>query len=353
MSTVNKKIDSDEPDVIPLERMGTIDMDLSRLAANEMMKWALTNMSKEGDESGYLIRHGRRPVRDYGCSSHGVDEEDQFNYFEEAFPCLFPYGVGGIEGEREVRVEFSDHVRWALQYHDRRFRRHETFPFLAFGISQRRQALNSARVQMRRKDFDKDAHMMSTITLQKLDQASREEESHTSISDPAVQRLRKHIHATSGRVMGSDQSRYQLRSQIWSTSIVLGPPALWITINPTDLHDPIAQVFVGEDIDLDNFSGEMGPDANKRAQNIAADPYAAAKFFHFIIGVILTDLFGVHVTKYQVHSEMGVLGEVSAYFGTVESQGRGTLHLHLLIWLKNTPKCRSDDGHVEIIEFSG
>ena len=100
MSTVDEKIDSDEPDVIPLERMGTIDMDLSRLAANEMMKWALTNMSKEGDESGYLIRHGRRPVRDYGCSSHGVDEEDQFNYFEEAFPCLFPYGVGGIEGER-------------------------------------------------------------------------------------------------------------------------------------------------------------------------------------------------------------------------------------------------------------
>jgi hypothetical protein len=28
---------------------------------------------------------------------------------------------------------------------------------------------------------------------------------------------------------------------------------------------------------------------------------------------------------------------VSAYFGTVESQGRGTLHLHLLIWLYNTP----------------
>ena len=34
---------------------------------------------------------------------------------------------------------------------------------------------------------------------------------------------------------------------------------------------------------------------------------------------------------------MGVLGHVAAYFGLVESQGRGTLHLHLLMWLANTP----------------
>ncbi|CAF1690830.1 unnamed protein product, partial [Adineta ricciae] len=29
----------------------------------------------------------------------------------------------------------------------------------------------------------------------------------------------------------------------------------------------------------------------------------------------------------------GVLGPVKAYLGTVESQGRGSLHLYLLIWL--------------------
>jgi hypothetical protein len=302
-----------------------------------MMKWALSNLWKGGDEGGYVVRHGHRPVRDYGTSSNSQGEENQSNYFEEAFPCLFPYGVGGIESEREVNVDFLDHVRWALQYHDRRFRKHETFPFLAFGISQRRQALNSARVQMQRRDFERDSRLISTVTLQKLDNARREEEIHAPISDPAVRRLRKHTHATSGRVMGSDQSRYQLRSQIWSTSIIFGPPTLWITINPTDLHDPIAQVFAGENIDLDHFSPEIGPNTQKRAELIAADPYAAAKFFHFIIHVILKDLFGVNVTNYQVHSRMGVLGEVSAYFGTVESQGRGTLHLHLLLWLKHSP----------------
>jgi hypothetical protein len=80
--------------------------------------------------------------------------------------------------------------------------------------------------------------------------------------------------------MGSDQARYQLRSQIWSTSIYLNPPSLWITINPCDLHDPIAQVFCGEEINLDNFMATMGPPKEKRTQNIAGDPYGAAKFFH-------------------------------------------------------------------------
>ena len=49
----------------------------------------------------------------------------------------FPYGFGGIEAEREVTVPFTEHIQWALQYHDRRFRKHETFPFVAFGIGQR------------------------------------------------------------------------------------------------------------------------------------------------------------------------------------------------------------------------
>jgi Helitron helicase-like domain at N-terminus len=43
------------------------------------------------------------------------------------------------------------------------------------------------------------------------------------------------------------------------------------------------------------------------------------------------------VTPYQVYSRKGVFGRVAAYFGTVKSQGRGTLHLHLLVWLNGTP----------------
>ena len=311
---------------------------MSRLSANEMMMWALSNLWEKGQEGGYAVRHGRQPVRDFPDHHIGNEADpNQTNFFEKAFPCLFPYGFGGIEAEREVTVPLTEHIRWALQYHDRRFHKHETFPFVAFGIGQRRQALTSARIQMRRHNFEKDARVMSSITLSMLQQAQHEEEMHIPISSPAVCLLRKHIHGSSGRVMGSDQSRYQLRSQISSTSIMLNPPSLWITINPSDIHDPIAQVFAGEKINLDDLLALIGPDADKRAANIAADPYAAAKFFHFLIQTILETLFGVKVTNFQIKSRTGILGRVSAYFGTVESQGRGTLHLHLLVWLQDAP----------------
>jgi hypothetical protein len=337
--------------VIPLYVSGGIDTDLTKLTASEMMAWGLANLWKDSREGGYLVRHGRCPVNDFGCpneTAEGTDTDlDRPNLFEKAFPCLFPYGTGGIEADRLVPVDFRDHVRWALQYFDNRFRKHESFPFLAFGILQRRQALGSARVQMRRKNFDNDARIMSSITIEKLEQSCLEEERGLPISDPAVQLLRKHIHSGVGRVMGSDQSRYQLRSQIWSTAIYLGPPSLWITINPCDLHDPIAQVFAGENIDLDNFISTVGPDKDKRAQNIADDPYAAAEFFHFMIHTILETLFQVKVSQHQVKSDMGILGRVAAYFGVVESQGRATLHLHLLIILKHAP---SPDEMVECLK---
>ncbi|EMD32190.1 hypothetical protein CERSUDRAFT_99591 [Gelatoporia subvermispora B] len=170
-----------------------------------------------------------------------------------------------------------------------------------------------------------------------LKKAQDEEERNQPISDPAVRLLRQHIHATAGRVSASDSMRYQWCSQVWATSIALGPPSLWVTINPSDLHHPIAQIFAGEDIDMDAFLNTSGPNKEKRAKNIASDPYAASKFFHFMIHTILEVLFGITATPFQVKSQCGVLGRVSAYFGAVESQNRGSLHLHMLLWLLGSP----------------
>ncbi|CAF0915907.1 unnamed protein product [Adineta ricciae] len=68
-------------------------------------------------------------------------------------------------------------------------------------------------------------------------------------------------------------------------------------------------------------------DTYRRAEIIASHPVATAKYFHTLITNILdTMIMG------------GVIGPVKAYFGTVESQRRGSLHLHLLIWLDHDLK---------------
>ena len=118
---------------------------------------------------------------------------------------------------------------------------------------------------------------------------------------------------------------------------MLNPPTIWLTINPCDLHDPIVQLFAGEDINIDQLWSCIGPSKEQRAKNIASDPYAAAKFFHFIICTTIHTLFGVDATAYQLKTKTGIFGRIMAYFGTVESQNRGSLHLHMLLWLQNAP----------------
>ena len=93
---------------------------MSRLTASELMAWGLANLWKEVREGGYAVRHGRQPVNDFhNRGQPGDDTENRAdlklpNFFEQAFPILYPYGEGGIEGNQGTPIDFSKHVKWSL-----------------------------------------------------------------------------------------------------------------------------------------------------------------------------------------------------------------------------------------------
>ena len=166
------------------------------------MSWGLLNTWRDGKEGGYAVRHGQRPVRDFGQIYGTRDEACQdamhgSNFFEKAYPCLFPWGRGGVESIRKTPVHFQDHVKWALRYHDRRFRKHAYFPFLVFGMLQHRQVLMPAKLQMKKRDYDRNTHLMASITLGDLQAAKKEEEQNRPISNPAVEVMKTHVLAMS------------------------------------------------------------------------------------------------------------------------------------------------------------
>ena len=80
------------------------------------------------------------------------------------------------------------------------------------------------------------------------------------------------------------------------------PLTLWVTINPLDYEDPIAQILAGENIDMESFMSFVGPNPKECARNMADDPFASVSFFHFIIETTLECLFAVrtHTTKHPV-----------------------------------------------------
>ena len=300
---------------------------------NELLAQGMRNLWDDGQEGLYGVRHSQKPLSDFP-QKENVNPDN--NYWERSFPTLFPYGAGGPERRKTVSLSLSEHAKWLLEQHDYRFRTHELFPFAVFSVLQRRQALLSARLQMRRRYFDGEWNLYSSITPQDMKQAAEEEERGEPITNSAIRLMKKRAYATWKPVVGSDSGRLNMRTDIQATCMHFGQPSIWATINPDDVNDPVAQVFAGEDIDMDKFDKLKGPNKQARAANVSGDPYAASKFFDFIVKTVLESLVGVKVSSRRVEIRKGVFGRVRAYYGTVECQGRGALHLHILIWLEGS-----------------
>ncbi|CCO34495.1 ATP-dependent helicase RRM3 [Rhizoctonia solani AG-1 IB] len=334
---------SNDPDVIPLEYSGIAAADESLITPQEMMRSALEKLTPETqiqmtNEGGYVVRHGGF-ARDFGpaLSASTEDARDEPNPSVYIFPHLFPYGVGGLEAKRKVPVSFVAHVRCLLQRHDFRFRKDSIFAFWALSLEQKRQALQAAQLTTSRKDFDRVCGAVGQLKSDDYRKAALDEERGLPTKDPKIALLKKTVRITMQKVMGSDASRALNRSKIWSTSLFLNPVNLWITLNFVDRHDPICQVFAGQNIDMDDLNRAVNISAQTRAINVAQDPFAATQFFFFLSKTVLRTLFGFSTDNRVGENGMGELGKGSAYFGAVEAQGRGSLHLHLMMWLANSP----------------
>ena len=85
----------------------------------------------------------------------------------------------------------------------------------------------------------------------------------------------------------------------------------------------------------------------ERARSLANNPAAAAQAFDVIVRQFTDTLAG-----FKRANRRGLFGRVRHYYGVVEAQARGSLHLHVLFWLEGAPspqvlrdRCRSEDGY--------
>ncbi|KAG9318983.1 hypothetical protein JVU11DRAFT_1099 [Chiua virens] len=103
-STGSDDMEFDETDtndasgmVIPMQYLGVMDVDLNNVSLDERMKYALASIHDSDSEGGYAVRHGHQPLSEFGKGYRGQPDPKQ-NPLAAAFPMLFPYGIGGIEG---------------------------------------------------------------------------------------------------------------------------------------------------------------------------------------------------------------------------------------------------------------
>ena len=92
-------------------------------------------------------------------------------------------------------------------------------------------------------------------------------------------------------------------------------------MSPADINHPICIYFADKNI---TFIPELYfKKADDAYRLVTSNPVAVAQFFH-----MMCENFIKHVLGFgQKHA--GLYGETKAFYGTVEQQGRLTLHLHM------------------------
>ncbi|KAM4067793.1 AAA domain-containing protein [Hirsutella rhossiliensis] len=224
------------------------------------------------------------------------------SFFAKAFPTLFPLGAQaervaeGLMSTRNMKLQaWADVV---LRRHGGRFATHPIFAFLVFNMGVRSKNRQASMLGVARKNFARVEGLLKSLTAQRLEAAR-------------------------------PSSRPQYAEEDTILIVRYGVPAIWFTLNPNDITNLVKLRLAahrGRDPDeAEAFLSDLGT-AYKRTRLAISDPMSSAVFFHREM-----TLFFEH---YVNVGEESVFGHVGAYYGAVETNERGALHIHGLLWLR-------------------
>ncbi|KAJ6436517.1 TPR domain-containing protein [Purpureocillium lavendulum] len=199
--------------------------------------------------------------------SRGDDFADSFDaaFFAKAFPALLPFGFGGprlaeeatalestrgIGTRREAEGAVDDLIssrnmslrRWAaivLRRHGGRFASHHIFSFLVFNMGVRSRNRRISMLSVAKKNFAKVQRIVQSLTVDRLVAAKSELEETGKTSDVDVKELLKSLSLYGYRQPMSREARMSMRHKILALIIRYGVPAIWFTVNPNDITNPV------------------------------------------------------------------------------------------------------------------
>ncbi|OAQ57976.1 ATP-dependent DNA helicase PIF1 [Purpureocillium lilacinum] len=294
-------------------------------------------------------------VEPYIRVTRGDEFADSFDasFFAKTFPTLLPFGMGGPRSAEEATLEPGRGTAgmggaealardllssrnmslrtWAdivLRRHGGRFATHHIFAFLVFNMGVRSRNRRVSMLSVTRKNFRKVERMVRSLTADRLASARGELERSGRTTDEGVKELLRSLSLYGYRQPMSRELRLSMRHKIQALIVRYGVPAIWFTINPNDITNPVklrlAAHRTRDPESAEEFLRSLDM-SFKRMRLSISDPKSSAIFFHRE----MTLFFEHYVT---VGGE-SVFGRISQYYGAVETNERGALHVHGLLWL--------------------
>lgn len=368
MFPLDARIGASEANKLQFMFNAAVDGGLSQRHTQHTQQTQQTQRAEAAAAAASAINVEQGPgMQPYIRISRGDEFADQFDasFFAKTFPTLFPHGIGGPRIAEEAVAEARRRGRqstgprqtpgseagtsleaaqmlassrnlslgaWAkvvLRRHGGRFARHPVFPFLIFNMQVRYRNRAVSMVSVKKQTFPKVERLLASLTEDRLNMAKAELEAGQRTRDEGVQELLRCLSMYGYRQPLSMESRLSLRRKIKSIIVRYGIPAIWFTLNPNDITNPVklrmAAYRTQHPEGAEAFL-QMLDTVQKRAKLAVSDPLSAADFFYREIM-----MFFKHYVKVGSDS---IFGRVSQYFAAVETNQRGALHVHGLLWLE-------------------
>jgi len=247
--------------------------------------------------------------------SNQIDSDVSSDLLAKMFPHLFPYGCGHPGQSRQIPVSFKECVKHYTLLSGRQFSHDELFTLIAFD----RISLTNMYTQ-------------NSMRCQRFPSVFCGFESIGS-------KFLKSVEVASPAVWGSNAERAKCRQKSFAYQLRFGQPALFITLTPnTDNSLAMAHYAGISSVNslFDILEAPLPTKAELREASLSND-CASTRLFMRNVDAFVENVLGINPVTQEQMPYRGLIGGLEAYFGMVETQGRGTLHIHMLIWLKGVP----------------
>lgn len=170
--------------------------------------------------------------------------------------------------------------------------------------------------------------IVPTLTPERLVQAAEEYKMERFISDPDIAFFVQEMKSFGYNKPMSNEERLDLRQRMMSLDIAAGMKSICITINPNDQTNPVVFPFIASRLSVNATEAAQIRkdlmDEIRRYYWVTADPVSSAMFFDRTMKMVIQHYFRL--------GQQSVLGKLSHYIGGVETNDKGTLHWHGVLY---------------------
>lgn len=246
-----------------------------------------------------------------------------------------------LPGSGSVPQAFSRHL---LHQFDQRFARNMDLVFLLFNQLQRHSTCRGVQVMVKGRLFQQFQNLIHADGFQ-----ARLEAAIQSPNLPDAKALLaevRHLASLSGAsVPWSPTERSRVLSKLFALSNFFGLPSWFVTISPADMDSPFVIRISQSPLPVVRPLAELPiPSLALRAAIVNANPALAAWYYKLIVETFFSVLVGMapedglRAAPPPLRTRRnGILSLPLAFGAVTETQGRGTLHIHTVVFTVLSP----------------